>query len=81
MNIICYVLLSLCVKILAIIVLTEYYGMIQQPQVKAYNLGLIHHQAVTDFVDVTKITKSRVTELAYLMLYEHFSIVKLTHTK
>ena len=80
MNIICYGLLSLCVKILAIIVLTEYYGMIKQPQVKAYNLCLIH-QAVTDFVDVTKITKSRVTELAYLMLYEHFSIVKLTHTK
>lgn len=80
MNIICCVLLILCVKILAIIVSTEYYGMIQQPQVKAYNLGLIH-QAVTDFVDVTKITKSRVTELAYLMLYEHFSIVKLTHTK
>lgn len=70
----------MCVKILAKTVLTEYYGMIQQPQVKAYNLGLIH-QAVTDFVDVTKITTSRVTELAYLMLYEHFSVVKLIHTK
>lgn len=80
MNIICYVLLILCVKILAIIVSTEYYGIIQQPQVKTYNLGLIH-QAVTDFGNVTKITKPRVTYLAYLMLSEHFSIVKLTHTK